>query len=225
MQFQIYGDSLMKAVQVDSNFKYKITSPFFLDQLQQDTGITITNHAHFGYTATKGQGVLQRDLKKGLNCQMALLEFGGNDCDHNWPEVAAHPDAEHLPNTPLPRFLDVLKSMALSLKFAGTQPFLMTLPPLDAQKYLDFIGHRGSNIGNILSWLGDVQMIYRWQELYSNAVARLADQLDLPLIDIRSEFLSRRDCSSLIALDGIHLTAAGYHLVFHSIQNAIQAAF
>jgi len=224
MRFQIYGDSLMKAIQVDPNFKYKATSQFFLDQLQQDTGITVTNHAHFGYTAVRGQDVLHRDLAKGLDCQMALLEFGGNDCDHNWPEVAAHPDTEHLPNTPLPCFLDSLKSMALTLKSVGVLPFLMTLPPLDAQKYLDFIGYRGSNTGNILSWLGDVQMIYRWQELYSNAIVRLADQLALPLIDIRSEFLSRRDCSSLIALDGIHLTAAGYQLIFRSIQQAIQAA-
>ena len=102
MKIQIYGDSIMKAVLVDENYKYHQISSQLLDQLQQETGVTATNRAHFGYTAARGQSVLQRDLDKGLDCQIALLEFGGNDCDHNWLEVAQSPEQEHLPNTPLP---------------------------------------------------------------------------------------------------------------------------
>ena len=221
MKVQIYGDSLMKAILVDENYKYKPSSKTLLERLKQDTGIEAVNHAHFGYTSTRGQEVLQRDLARGLDCQAALLEFGGNDCDHNWMQVAAEPDGEHLPNTPLRSFLDALRSMAQALQVVGIQPILMTLPPLDAQKYLDFIGHRGSNTQSILSWLGDVQMIYRWQELYSNGIARLAAQMSLPLVDIRSSFLARRDYTTLIAKDGIHLTGAGYKLVFNQLQQTL----
>jgi len=221
MKVQIYGDSLMKAILVDENYKYKPSSKALLDKLQQDTGIEAVNHAHFGYTSTRGQEILKRDLTHGLDCQAALLEFGGNDCDHNWSRVAADPDGEHLPNTPLRSFLDTLRSMAQALQTVGVQPVLMTLPPLDAQKYLDFIGRRGSNTQSILSWLGDVQMIYRWQELYSNGIAQLASQMGLPLVDVRSKFLSRRDCSTLIARDGIHLTGAGYELVFSQLQQTL----
>lgn len=224
MKIQIYGDSIMKAVLVDSNFKYKPASKAFLEQLEQDTGIEAVNRAHFGYTSTRGQAVLQRDLDKGLDCQLALLEFGGNDCDHNWSQVAEHPEEEHHPNTPLQAFLETLRSMAQSLLSAGVQPVLMTLPPLDAQRYLDFIGRLGSDTKNILSWLGDVQMIYRWQEMYSNAVAQLAAQMNLPLADVRSRFLSRRDYGSLVARDGIHLTEAGYGLVFQTFRDTILAA-
>lgn len=214
MKIQIYGDSLMKGILVDEHFRYTSTAKTLLAQLQEDTGAEIVNRAHFGYTAARGQTVLDRDLQKGLDCQLALLEFGGNDCDHNWRQVAAHPEAEHLPNAPLQSFLDTLRSMALSLLDRGIQPVLMTLPPLDAQKYLDFIGHLGSDTDAVLSWLGDVQMIYRWQEMYSNAIAGLAARLNLPLLDIRNRFLSRRDYGSLIARDGIHLTEAGYQLIF-----------
>ena len=107
--------------------------------------------------------------------------------------------------------------MVQSLQASGIQPVLMTLPPLDASRYLSFIGRLGSDTGRILRWLGDVQMIYRWQEMYSNAVVRLADRLRLPLADVRSEFLSRRDYGSLIARDGIHLTQPGYELVFATL--------
>ena len=223
MKIQIYGDSIMKAVLVDENYKYHQISSQLLDQLQQETGVTATNRAHFGYTAARGQSVLQRDLDKGLDCQIALLEFGGNDCDHNWLEVAQSPEEEHLPNTPLPKFIDTLKEMALSLRSRGIQPMLMTLPPLDAEKYLGFIGRRGADTKAVLSWLGDVQMIYRWQEMYSGAVALLAARLDLPLLDFRSRFLSRRDYTSLIARDGIHLTQAGYELIYDSFRETLPA--
>lgn len=223
MKIQIYGDSIMKAVLVDENYKYHQISSQLLEQFQHDTGATATNRAHFGYTAARGQTVLQRDLARGLACDLALLEFGGNDCDHNWLEVAQTPDDDHQPNTPLPKFLDTLKEMALSVKARGIQPVLMTLPPLDAEKYLSCIGRRGADTGAVLSWLGDVQMIYRWQEMYSNAVAQLAARLDLPLLDVRSRFLSRRDYGSLIARDGIHLTQAGYELIYDAFRDLLPA--
>ena len=224
MKLQIYGDSIMKAVVVDENFKYKSLSRSILENLQQQTGLDAVNRAHFGYTSEKGQAILQRDLENGLDCQFALLEFGGNDCDYNWAEVAADPDGEHLPQTALQTFLDNLRSMAQSLLSHGVQPILMTLPPLDAQKYLDFIGRLGSDKAAVLHWLGDVQMIYRWQEMYSAAISRLAIQLNLPLADVRSRFLSRRDYQSLIARDGIHLTEAGYQLVFDELGRTVLGA-
>lgn len=224
MRLQIYGDSIMKAVVVDENFKYKSLSRSILEKLQQQTGLDAVNRAHFGYTSEKGQAILQRDLENGLDCQFALLEFGGNDCDYNWAEVAADPDGEHLPQTALQTFLDNLRSMAQSLLSHGVQPILMTLPPLDAQKYLDFIGRLGSDKAAVLHWLGDVQMIYRWQEMYSAAISRLAIQLNLPLADVRSRFLSRRDYQSLIARDGIHLTEAGYQLVFDELGRTVLGA-
>ena len=68
MKLQIYGDSIMKAVVVDENFKYKSLSRSILENLQQQTGLEAVNRAHFGYTSEKGQAILQRDLEKGLDC-------------------------------------------------------------------------------------------------------------------------------------------------------------
>ena len=224
MKIQIYGDSLMKAIVVDDNYKYRPLEKPLLAQLQADTGAEIVSRARFGCTCQKGQIFLQKDLEKGLDCTHALLEFGGNDCDFDWHAVAAEPDGEHQPHTPLQQFLDTMTAMAKGLLSAGIKPVLMTLPPLHAQRYLDFIGKCGSDTGSILQWLGDVQMIYRWQEMYSGAIVRLADKLDLPLIDVRSHFLQRRDYSNLIARDGIHLTEAGYRLICDQCRAVITGA-
>ena len=77
MKVQIYGDSIMKAVIVDENFKYRPLAKGLLAELEEKTGVQAVNRAHFGYTSEKGQAVLRRDLEKGLDCQAALLEFGG----------------------------------------------------------------------------------------------------------------------------------------------------
>ena len=223
MKLHIYGDSIMKGVLVDENFKYKAIARQLLERLRLETGVETVNRAHFGYTVEKGQTVLQRDLDKGMDCQVALLEFGGNDCDFQWAQVAAQPEGEHQPNTPLQQFLETMKFMAQALKQAGIQPVLMSLPPLDAQRYLDFIGRLGSDTGRILRWLGDVQMIYRYQEMYSTAVTQLAARLDLPLIDVRTRFLARRDYTDLIARDGIHLTQTGYELIFQTFREQLPA--
>ena len=213
MKVQIYGDSLMKGVLVDENFKYKPVAGKLLQELTAITGVVTGNRAHFGYTVDKGQAILKKDLQKGLDCEIAVIEFGGNDCDFNWSEVAQAPESVHHPHTPIGQFLDAVAQMAKSLKDAGVKPVLMSLPPLDAQRYLNFIGRLGNNTTNILHWLGDVNRIYRYQEMYSNQISRLAAKLNLPLIDVRSRFLDRRDCGQLIARDGIHLTEAGYRLL------------
>lgn len=213
MKVQIYGDSLMKGVVVDENYHYKPLAKTLLAELQEATGVETVNRAHFGYTVDKGQAVLQKDLEGGMVSDFAVIEFGGNDCDFNWPEVAQSPEAVHAPHTPLEKFLGTVTQMTQALKEKGIQPVLMSLPPLDAQRYLNFIGRLGSDTAKILHWLGDVNRIYRYQEMYSNQIAKLARKLSLPLIDVRTRFLERRDCGQLIARDGIHLTEAGYRLL------------
>ena len=213
MKVQIYGDSLMKGVVVDENYHYKPLAKTLLAELQEATGVETVNRAHFGYTVDKGQAVLQKDLEGGMVSDFAVIEFGGNDCDFNWPEVAQSPEAVHAPHTPLEKFLGTVTQMTQALKEKGIQPVLMSLPPLDAQRYLNFIGRLGSDTAKILHWLGDVNRIYRYQEMYSNQIAKLSRKLSLPLIDVRTRFLERRDCGQLIARDGIHLTVAGYRLL------------
>ncbi len=219
----IYGDSIMKATVPDEDFHYH----FHLNQVMQpyeDLPVEIVNRAKMGATVTKGQSLLEHDLERGLDARYALLAFGGNDCDFDWSAVAAEPKKEHLPHTDLPHFLQTLTSMVERLKQQGIQPVLMTLPPIDAVKYLDFICRDGLSKDKILSWLGDCQMIYRFQEMYSDAVGKLADKLQLPLLDVRTEFLGNHNFWRMNARDGIHLTDEGYQFLFSHLVGSLAGA-
>ena len=132
------------------------------------------------------------------------------------------PEQDHLPRTTLPEFTEKLRRAVTALKSAGVQPVLMTLPPIDGQRYFRFISQKTDG-GSVLRWLGDVGRIYRHQELYSDAVAALAFAEDVPLIDVRRQFLPQRDLSGLIAADGIHLTMSGYRCLFDTLADWVRA--
>lgn len=56
-------------------------------------------------------------------------------------------------------------------------------------------------------------MIYRFQELYSDTVVRIAHETNTMLVDVRSSFLNKRNFSELLCEDGIHPTEQGYNLI------------
>ena len=65
----------------------------------------------------------------------------------------------------------------------------MTLPPIDAVRYYEWIGRDIEGKENILVWLGDVQQIYRSHAAYNRLVVELARQLGCRLVDLRASFL------------------------------------
>lgn len=60
--------------------------------------------------------------------------------------------------------MQTLTDMARRLLAAGIQPVFMTLPPIDAERYLREISRRGADQTRVLQWLGDTQRIYRGEE-------------------------------------------------------------
>lgn len=216
----VYGDSLLKATTPDDDFRYH----FHWQELLagRETALSaVVNRAKMGATVQKGEALVRHDLQRGIDAKLALVGYGGNDSDFDWTAIAANPEDTHLPRTPLPQFLQTLESITQSLLAQQVQPVLMTLPPIDGQRYFQFISRRADG-GSILRWLGDVGRIYRHQELYSDAVAALAMTEGLPLIDVRRQFLPMRDLSRYIAADGIHLTMTGYRCLFDTLAGWIR---
>ena len=209
----VYGDSIMKATVPDENMRYH----YHFNQYAADFAklpLEITNRAKFGATVQKGMKILTRDLEKDFDYDLALIEYGGNDCNHDWSQVAADPESPHLPKIDLKGFVATVSKMADLLIARGVKPVLMNLPPIDSEKYLNFMKMQGLNTDNILSWLGDVNMIYRFHELYSNALEKLAAAKNLLFVDVRSAFLSNHSFKKLISEDGIHPTGEGYKVIF-----------
>lgn len=210
----IWGDSLLQGVVLDEKQgRYSILENNCAVALAKKIGIPISNNSRFGCTAPKGMKSLNKALETDVEFSAAIIEFGGNDCDMKWDELSAHPEAIHGPNTPLDQFVSCYTDMIAKLKGKGITPVLVSLPPLDAQRYFDWVTRNGLNKENVLKCLGDVQYIYRWHERYSLAVSALARKFSCHFIDVRDAFLSERQYQKYLCADGIHPNKDGHGLM------------
>lgn len=214
----IFGDSVAKGVVFDAvRNKYSLLKESFVNILERQQNISIFNFARFGCTISMGSKILTRHEDELNHFDYTILEFGGNDCDYNWSEIAEDPAGQHLCNTPISQFREKYIELIGRVLQSGGRPVLLNLPPIDAKRYFEWIS-RGLNGQNILTFLGDVEFIYRWQEMYSKAVEELAAENKIPLIDIRSEFLSKKDFSRYLCADGIHPNEMGHLLISRVFQ-------
>jgi len=221
----LFGDSVARGIILNEEGHYTPIKEYFGALAAEKLGVNLVNKAMFGCTITKGLDILRRFAAgfrgSAASCPatgIALLEFGGNDCDFLWNEIAETPEAEHLPATPLESFSRKYCEMIDSLRSTGLRPAIMTLPPLVAERYLDWITRKGLDRGAILRWLGDVQQIFRWHEGYDTAVRKIAAGKACPLLDIRKTFLARGDYRDYMCEDGIHPNREGHRLIESSLE-------
>ena len=221
MKITVYGDSILKGVLLEDG-KYRINREWE-ERLSREHGLEIRNKAHFGSTIGKALGLIRRDAEKEYEAgELAVLEFGGNDCDYDWAAISADPEGSHDCKTPPAVFDGEYREAARLIRESGREPGLLTLPPIDARRYLRFICRDGLSRENILRWLGDVDAIYRWQEKYSAMVGAIAAEEGLRVIDLRGGFL--RDAhrpEELLCEDGIHLSRLGQGLIFRTLSAAL----
>lgn len=210
----LFGDSIAKGVIFDPvKGKYSVLKNSFANLVQHRLKGSIINAGRFGSVITKGLSTLQRDVinKKP---DIAVIEFGGNDCDFNWDAIAQNPEGDYAPNTTLQHYKMSLQEMIEKLQSEGIVPVLMTLPPLDPDSYFRWISKNcEASARNILTWLGTVSRIYWWHERYNAAIMQVAEEMQVRWIDIRGAFLSTNDYRQYICEDGIHPNEQGHQLI------------
>lgn len=210
----VWGDSVLKGVVFDEiRGTYQLLANSCGNLLSKTLGLKIVNRSRFGSTIDKGRQTLEQSLQKGLDCEYLLLEYGGNDCDFDWEAVSAHPDRRHLPRTPLDSFKLHLQELIDLVRQHNITPLLMSLPPIHAESYFEFIVSRGLDRHNIMRFLGDCQQIYRFHEMYSLAVTGTAIRNNCVYVPMREAFLAERNTPSLICSDGIHPNEKGHRLM------------
>ena len=124
---------------------------------------------------------------------------------------------------PLEAFGENLRAMVRRVRDGGMIPALVTPPPLVAQRYFDWVS-RKLDKARILSYLGDVEHIYRWQERYALMIRRVAARENAMLLDVRDWFLSQARFTDLMCVDGIHPNARGHELLFERFSGLLQKA-
>jgi acyl-CoA thioesterase I len=222
----VTGDSISKGVVYDeATGKYSILEANYVSLVQRKLKNIVRNVSRFGSTLPRGRGRLAREIATEKP-DIVLLEYGGNDCDFDWNEIAAHPEVAHEPNTDLALFESTLTETVETLKEEGIVPVLMTLPPLDADKFLKWVSRNDQGAeGSILKWLGSVTPIYWWQERYSSMISRVAEKTKTRSIDIRGAFLREEDFPGLICKDGIHPNAAGHRVIAEAVLDYISSDY
>ncbi|MDD4113795.1 MAG: SGNH/GDSL hydrolase family protein [Herbinix sp.] len=209
----VYGDSILKGIQINPvNKKYYINNNIDLNMLSKKYSIQISNFSSFGCTVTKGLKVLKKGLDKNARYDAIVMDYGGNDCDYNWKMIAENPDLEYSPNTPIDLFKETYCDIIDTLKNKGIMPILTTLPPLEPQRFFNWFC-RDLNKENILKWLGDIKHIYYHQEGYSKVIEKIALEKQVPLVDLRSEFLTSGNAKDLLCEDGTHPNTSGQKII------------
>lgn len=211
----LFGDSIGKGILFDEGRgRYAIARERCDVRLQEALGVPVENHARMGATVEEG---LQDLLESGdLSGTIVAIEYGGNDCDLKWEEVAKDPSVSHEAKVPLERFRRLLKEFVLKVRRRNAAPLLVTPPPLDAQRFFNWVT-KGLDADAVLRYLIDVQNIYRWQERYAIAVRDVALETGCDIFDLRDVFLSRRDVADLISLDGMHPNTKGHMLIAEAL--------
>lgn len=225
-QVILWGDSLGKGVVWNADRgRYGHAGTSAAQVVSDQLNICINNRSRFGSTAPQGLELIERDLSDGLSGDVAVIEFGGNDCNFDWASISDTPDAKHDPITLPEQYMETLRAMVRKIREHGIRPIIMTLPPINAERYFQFLVGDKLNPAHVLHWLGDVQRIYRFQEMYSSIAATVAHELDVGLLDLRRKCLAVPDfVTRLLCLDGLHMNQKGQLFSGQAVTELVQSS-
>lgn len=218
----VWGDSIAKGVVFDeARGRYAISRENCIMRLNRETGWSVDNHAVMGNTTL--QGLERMDAEAMKPGSLAVLEFGGNDCDLDWKAASEHPDRPQYGKVPLKQFGENLVEMVRRAREGGMEPMLVTPPPLVAKRYFAWVS-KNLNPARILAYLGDVEHIYRWQERYALAIRNVAQRENVRLLDVRDLFLAQDRFTDLMCIDGIHPNEKGHALLYDTLRERLAMA-
>ncbi|MGN1345634.1 MAG: SGNH/GDSL hydrolase family protein [Eubacteriales bacterium] len=215
----IFGDSIMRGVYYSAEAGRHMLYGERTRALRE-AGFEVKNCSVMGATVGTGLELIQKRLTSPASDTTVLLEYGGNDCDYHWSDISGDPSGDYFPNTPHERFVELYGEMIRYAKDMGATVCICNLVPLDSERYMRWIS-RSLSYENILGWLGDPSMLYRWHEYYNRTAEAIASSFGCPLIDIRSPFLLSHNYANLLSPDGIHPNVEGHRMIDRLICEAV----
>lgn len=219
----LIGDSLSKSI-TSKNHRYVKDNFDIVKELENNYSLEIENYSQIGQTLYR---IIEKDILKKIYTekpsnlyekQYVVIELGGNDCDYYWEQINDDPIANHLPKTPFNSFFEQLTLITKKCRDENLCPVFLLTPPIVAERYFDFLCTK-FNKEKLLEFLYyDVTNIYRHQECYMMNILKLAKQLNVKVLDLRTEFLLKKDFNTYICEDGIHPNEKGYKFLYKLIE-------
>lgn len=218
----ILGDSIFRGIVVEDG-KYRLRRTL-RDALAERYGLCLKDLCRFGAVIGKGMEIFAKNAGSIIAGGYTVIEYGGNDCDYEWEAIAKAPADSHICRTPPEMFDREYRQMIAEVRSLGGIPLAATLPPVDAERYLNWICRGGLDRNAILSWLGDVGHIYRWHESYSDAIVRIASEEKCGIVNLRSAFFAAPEgYRNLLCEDGVHPNGRGQELIYRTLAEAVAA--
>lgn len=211
----VWGDSIAKGIVFDAaRGRYVgLRERSGFSRAAEALHVEMENHARFGMTSQRGRLALENGLQSAEPGSPVMLSFGGNDVDYDWAAISETPKERHDPHVLPEQFAENMAQMVRDARGAGLIPVLLTLPPIDSERYFSWVT-RGLEKGeNVLKWLGDVERIYRTHRGYSEILCQVARTVNAHLIDVRGAFERAGDSLRRLCVDGIHPNAEGHALI------------
>ncbi|EJS41727.1 iah1p [Saccharomyces arboricola H-6] len=207
-KFLIFGDSI-------TEFAFNVR-PIEDDKDQYALGAALVNEytrkmdivqrGFKGYTSRWAVKVLSEILKNESNIVMATIFFGANDACLAGPQ-----------RVPLPEFIDNISQMVSLMKVHHICPIIVGPGLVDREKW-DKAKPEEIAIGYV-----------RTNEnfaVYSDALAKLADEESLPFVDLNKAFREKGDDSwRNLLTDGLHFSGEGYKIFHDELMKAIEAFY
>lgn len=208
--FHLWGDSIAQGVIFSPDRRRYCLTPRRCARILQEDGVPLESHARMG--ATIGDGYADFESTATKPGDVAIIEFGGNDCDLDWQAVSDQPHLFHDGKTPLPEFAEMLRLFIRRIRARHMEPVVVLPPPLHSSRYFNWVC-RGLNEEAVITYLGDVEHIGRWHDSYVAAIRDAAEQTGCRMLDLHTPFLKARNFPSLICEDGIHPNQLGQELM------------
>lgn len=209
----VFGDSILKGAVTGtgSGHLFDVIENDSLSLAKNHLGFEINNLSVFGNIISKGYRKLTKVLEREEKYDLAIIEFGGNDCDYDWPPVSENPLSEnHKPRTEISDFINILKEMVSLLRQNKITPLIMSMPPLVPDWWFEHICD-GNNKENILKFLeGNPHKLYENHERYNLELCDFAQKNHVQIVDMRRAMLSAPNYRNLMCRDGIHPNEKGY---------------
>ena len=228
MKLVALGDSIIKGVLVRSEgerSRYSLADKSIVECCAEKLGGESLNLGKMGCTIEAGERILDRYLDKMSGAQYVLLEYGGNDSDYNWQEIAESPEKEHFPRTRLEVFEEVYERVICKIKEMGAIPLVLSLPPMDAERYFAFFSQKWEDgfRANVMRWLGgSTNTIMSGHELYNLATMRIAQRAGAQWIDVTSGLLKGHNFRAYLCDDGIHPNERGQRMIAEAVLQSLR---
>ena len=226
----IFGDSITKGIAPKDN-KLDRLKENAVDLVGKYFNVNINNLSSFGQTLSRAISKNwfkdYIDNLKNNDCKnIAIIALGGNDSDYDWKKVSENPRYSHKNVTPISQFEKKLDNVIKELKASGVEVALVSLSPIDSNRYFKNCISKQGDEKRILEFLKkDISNIYKQEERYNFAILKCANKNNCRVIDIRPTLLMNRSFIKSLCFDGIHPNQTGHKLIAKAAIKEIKQKF